>query len=520
MGLEYINENLDFYKDNTDFTTLSPNLTNTSIDDIISHIPSEKGYNFLYYIETLIGTNIMNIFIKNYFQHFKYKSINLEKFQDYFNEVCLNNHVSQKILDLINWDEWIYKPGKCPIDNDFSNNYASQTNELYEEFKNGNFDINNTFNLLPTNSKIVFIQKIFSRRQKLTSEETDFLTSTLQLDQSNFLIQANYFKLIIRKKYLITYDFREIENFLYVNTAIDYVTGIYFYYSKSARALAEDTFNNLKDFYHPIALDFFEKEIKRGEETYPFIELDFKKKITCLYYKDKIEITAGGYKDFLGNIETGNYIYLLNKYFNFGSRLNCYINSIDKYCLIDGDEITSDLYYIDVDRTIEEEDYAIVPNLGDNKIEIYKNKIEVDKNRTKDYYEFMFDTYGLDRISIYFITYDPSVKILLDNEELNCYRKNDDELILECYIDYYKFDYDQRDQEEYQKYEVKIIGECGIEKHSMIIKVRGPPDISYDKITIKISFWFIFSIIIAILLIISGFFSCFCFSNESKRLLL
>ena len=457
---------------NEDYAKMD-NLANGSIDDLISHIPDEKGYNFLYYLESLIGTDVMEIFIKNYFKHFKYKSINLNQFKDYFIEICLNSGVLQETLDKINWDEWINKPGKCPIDNDFSNNYMNETNEVYEDFINGNYTFRNKFNNLQINSKIVVLQKILLGDEILTYNHINYFLYSLELE--NFLIKTNYFKLIFNNgARLFYYDNSRIINYLSNNSAIDYLNGIYSSFYKRDDELAQQILINLKNFLHPIAFDYFEKDIQKTKEEYPIIKIELKKKITCLYYKDKIEIKSDGYKDFLGNIETeeedGIYLERGERIF-YSTILKCYLNSTDKYCLLIYEIDKAGLYYLE-NKRIQKKNYAIKSE-GYNRIEIYKDKTIVDETKNQKEYKFTLGYYYNNYLPIYFKSRDyDNTKILLNNEQLRCFR-GEDKLMLECTIDGNLFGYDPRDSEEYQKYEIKVIGECGIEKYSFILKING-----------------------------------------------
>ena len=137
----------------------------------------------------------------------------------------------------------------------------------------------------------------------MTYNHINYFLYSLELE--NFLIKTNYFKLIFNNgARLFYYDNSRIINYLSNNSAIDYLNGIYSSFYKRDDELAQQILINLKNFLHPIAFDYFEKDIQKTKEEYPIIKIELKKKITCLYYKDKIEIKSEGYKDFLGNIET------------------------------------------------------------------------------------------------------------------------------------------------------------------------------------------------------------------------
>ena len=79
LGQYYIKEYIDIFGEKyKDFTTLRPNMTGYNPDEFFSDIPYEKGYNFIYYIEYLIGEEKMEKFFKAYFEDFKYQSIDFD----------------------------------------------------------------------------------------------------------------------------------------------------------------------------------------------------------------------------------------------------------------------------------------------------------------------------------------------------------------------------------------------------------------------------------------------------------
>jgi len=58
MGQFYLKQAIEYFgEEYKQFTTLRPELTGVNPDDFFSDVPYEKGYNFIYYIETIIGEN-------------------------------------------------------------------------------------------------------------------------------------------------------------------------------------------------------------------------------------------------------------------------------------------------------------------------------------------------------------------------------------------------------------------------------------------------------------------------------
>ena len=191
LGLYYIEEALDYFEENSTYTSLRPDLTGISPDDIYSDIPYEKGYNFMYYIENLIGYETMKEFFKNYFIHFKYKSLDFYDFKNYFLSFCEEKGISNDILNQIYWDKWIYTPGRCPFENDFSNKYKTELDEALEKFTKGELDVlKDKIKKWNHTSKTVFMNALEQREEFLTEQQHDFITNTLKLYEENFLVKT------------------------------------------------------------------------------------------------------------------------------------------------------------------------------------------------------------------------------------------------------------------------------------------------------------------------------------------
>jgi len=202
LGFYYIQQSIDYFGEKLkDFTTLRPNLEGFSPDDYYSDIPYEKGYNFMYYIESLIGEDIMESFFKNYFEHFKYQSINFVQFKNYFIDFCSDNNVTKDTLDKINWTAWVFSPGDIPVNFTENNKYKDQVEEIIEKIKKGNFEnLENEFKGLYPIQKTYILLTLQQFDNFLTDEQHKFLTETLKLyEGQNFLVSTNYFRLILEK---------------------------------------------------------------------------------------------------------------------------------------------------------------------------------------------------------------------------------------------------------------------------------------------------------------------------------
>ena len=350
-------------------------MTSVSPDDVFSDIPYEKGYNLIYYIESLIREETMKNFFQNYFQHFKYQSIDLYGFKNYFIDICVNNNIKKETLDKILWDEWIFKPGECPEGNknNFTNKYSLELDEYYNKFIKEEIDENleNNFKNWIHISKTIFMIQLKQREEFLTDKQHDFFTKKLQLYQNqNSLVTTNYFKLILaktdkfyenEKEYLIRY----LSNY----GAKDYMVGIYESFYKRDEIEAVNTFNNLSNFYHSLMIKMIKEEFQNAKENFPLMEINLKNNDQCLFLSNetKIEIISEEYRDFLSKVEISNGIYLESN--NSNIKLDCILDIREKFCLIKDKIENYSIYNLNVPERIQTPNYAVKRHKGNEAIE-------------------------------------------------------------------------------------------------------------------------------------------------------
>jgi aminopeptidase N len=78
-------------------------------DEGFSQVAYVKGQFFLMFLEERFGREAFDAFLKDYFDHFAFKSITTEDFLDYFRENLAGSNPG-KVTDA-EIEEWLYKPG-------------------------------------------------------------------------------------------------------------------------------------------------------------------------------------------------------------------------------------------------------------------------------------------------------------------------------------------------------------------------------------------------------------------------
>ena len=472
LGTFYIESSLKDFEENSTFTTLHPNLTGVNPDDKYSDIPYEKGYNFMYYLESLIGKDKMQIFFKNYFQNFKYKSIDFYDFKNYFLDICKKNKVANQILNKIDWNAWIFTPGRCPIENNLSNIYQKQVDEALEKFKKGelNDTLIKTINSWNHTSKTVFMNKLEHGDNFLTDEQHDFLTNKLKFyENQDFLVTTNYLRLILSKTdKFYDYEMDCLIDYLSNNGASDYMVNIYNFFYKRDEVKAEETLNNLSTFYHSIMYNQALEEIKDAKESFPILTINAQDK--CKIFNDKniskIYITSEEYKEELSDLVLSDGITLEKDGKIIG--LNCTLNSSEKYCLLNETLNTSGEHTLKIKKRIQKENYAVKAH--NSIVKLYLKGVEVNENTAKKY-DFNYAESKDNNVIIYFNEeLVDKVKVSTDGKEIACVKNNS---TLECKINNDVLPFNPNESNEFKKYEIKVNDYCGNEVYSFEVNVKN-----------------------------------------------
>ncbi|RLV94466.1 Leukotriene A-4 hydrolase [Spathaspora sp. JA1] len=163
------------------FTKLVWDLQGQDPDDAFSKIPYEKGFFFLFHLETKLGgLKDFDPFIKHYFKKFRYQSLNSGQFVATLYEFY--EPLGKKdVLDSIDWDTWLFKEG-VPEYPKFDTTLADQVYSLVDKWvqyveKGGVFpfseaDVAN----FEGEQEMLFLETLIEKFKTLSSEQ---LTSEL-----------------------------------------------------------------------------------------------------------------------------------------------------------------------------------------------------------------------------------------------------------------------------------------------------------------------------------------------------
>ena len=104
------------YGINNSYSSLYPVLNGDTPDDSFSQLPYEKGFQFLTYLETLVGENNFQTFIRYYIKKFTQKSVTYQDLKSTWEDWVNANMADQAktILAAVDWDAWVKQPGSNP----------------------------------------------------------------------------------------------------------------------------------------------------------------------------------------------------------------------------------------------------------------------------------------------------------------------------------------------------------------------------------------------------------------------
>ncbi|OJJ58413.1 hypothetical protein ASPSYDRAFT_89166 [Aspergillus sydowii CBS 593.65] len=263
IGWKSLRDSVERYGHDHEFTKLVPTLKGDDPDDAFSSIPYEKGFNFLFYLENLIGKDKFDRFIPHYFTTFKGKSLDSYEFKSTFLSFFGPDAEVSKILQEVDWDAWFYKPG-LPPKPDFDTSLADVVYELANKWRTlpeSSFhpqpsDIQG----LTANQLVVFLEQVLLFEQPLTADLSKIMGQVYGLAKSENIEVSNlYFQIGLKAGDKCVVE--PTVDLLGKIGRMKFVRPLYRTLQKVDRQVAIDTFAKYKDFYHPICRSMVEKDL-------------------------------------------------------------------------------------------------------------------------------------------------------------------------------------------------------------------------------------------------------------------
>ena len=228
-------------------THLHLNLENRNPDDGMTDIAYEKGAYFLTSIERVVGKDKFDVFLKNYFDHHKFKSISTNEFIIYLNKNLLEPENIE-----VNYKDWIFAPGipdNCPIIK--SNRFDRVEKDLTVFIESDQLPSIDVFTNWTTHEWLHFIRKMPA---DMSSSKMMNLDSTFGFSESgNSEIAAAWYELSINNGYY-KQNLTQIEAFLTEVGRRKFLTPLYRALKESGDLeTARDIYSKAKPNYHAVS---------------------------------------------------------------------------------------------------------------------------------------------------------------------------------------------------------------------------------------------------------------------------
>jgi len=266
------------------FSSLRPYLIGKNPDDAFSEIPYEKGYNFLYYMENIVITvakkygkeeDYFKLMLKAYFTKYKYQAITYNEFKSHFEDFIKQNldpEPANEIINGIDWNSWLFEPGVPKYKNNFDNSLADNIEEYVNKFFNGTLESEleefmDVFkNEWVTLQKIYFLRTVFDKslNTPLTQDQIEILYKNLTLYSGyNAEVNFEFFKIILQNVPDDNDWYDYLKTFLGSFGRMKYIRPLYIGLAKINKSKALEFFEELKKYYHPIAIKYVESDLKK-----------------------------------------------------------------------------------------------------------------------------------------------------------------------------------------------------------------------------------------------------------------
>lgn len=234
-------------------TQLVLDLAGVHPDDAFSTIPYEKGYSFLRHLEdTIGGPEIMEPFLRSYFDEYKFKSVDTDTFKNYFE----NYFSDKKEISSIDWQSWLHSPGLVPVVLEYDATMAGICNEILEKFLSWNSEEPCSVTTEDKESlstyQIIYILQQLSEQPELPIDKLIALNSVFEFDNvKNAEIKFRWLKICLKAHWEEKID--TVFNWINVIGRMKFVRPLYreLYSWEKTRQVAIDNFkNNRQNMMH------------------------------------------------------------------------------------------------------------------------------------------------------------------------------------------------------------------------------------------------------------------------------
>jgi leukotriene-A4 hydrolase len=256
-GNSSMHMDIENFGETSNYTSLHPEMNGNHPDTSISGIPYEKGFQFLYFLESQVGEEQFQSFLQSYVNQFSEHSLNVEEFIDFFTKFVnkkFDKTSSKEILDNIDWDAWIYQPGKPPVQVDLETQVYKTAIQVAQNFLTGQEseqDVSDWTSFDLSLRSIVLIE-LLSNYQQLSAERVQKIDQLLSVSsETNPQLKYTWLTLSVYTGAEAS-PFPESESFVGSIGRYAIIVPVYRAMISQDQTQARAIFEKYTPFYHPI----------------------------------------------------------------------------------------------------------------------------------------------------------------------------------------------------------------------------------------------------------------------------
>jgi leukotriene-A4 hydrolase len=260
-GYEALKGSVERYGCSHNFTKMNVNLKGVDPDDAFSSVPYEKGFNFLFYLESLFGEQAMNGLLRAHCEEYKFSTVNGFKWKKFFE----NHFAGHEALSQIDWTQWLHSPGLPPRPA-FDTSLIDQATTLAASLAAGNMPTDVDLNTWSSNQMVGFLESLLNLQKEGSSEFATMLQNmetTFAMSQfKNSEIRFRWLTLNIKAGNSAV--FADAVAFMTEQGRMKFVRPLYrdlFRAGDEGRTLALATFQEFRTTYHTIASTMIAKDL-------------------------------------------------------------------------------------------------------------------------------------------------------------------------------------------------------------------------------------------------------------------
>lgn len=138
-GDKHLRDSIAQFGKDHNHTCLVPDLTDTDPDDAFSSVPYEKGFQFLWFLQSIVGEKDMDQMILDYVAKFANQSVTTSDFESFFTTYFASKLTKEQFAQ-IDWKTWITAPGHPSVAPKFDHSLLDDAFKLSQALIKSGYD--------------------------------------------------------------------------------------------------------------------------------------------------------------------------------------------------------------------------------------------------------------------------------------------------------------------------------------------------------------------------------------------